>query len=77
MENKTHLHGENTDWSERIKGTTIRQRYHIDHPYDTWSRTIEESNGCFEEVLTIYSDEKKICKLYKYFLTEKLSKNDE
>ncbi|XP_049886073.1 uncharacterized protein LOC126380589 [Pectinophora gossypiella] len=45
-----HPHKEVLD---RINGTIVRQRYHIDPPYDVWSKSVEGVSGCFQEVFSL------------------------
>ncbi|KAL0868746.1 hypothetical protein ABMA27_008181 [Loxostege sticticalis] len=56
--NKTLDHHQNlTD----IKGTIIRQRYHAEHPFDVWSKSVGGA-GCFQQVLSLDADNSDITK---------------
>ncbi|XP_059046878.1 uncharacterized protein LOC131842355 [Achroia grisella] len=47
---------------ETIKGPIVRQRYHADHPFDVWSRSVEDVNGCFQQVLSLDTDKSDLYK---------------
>lgn len=34
-------------------GIIIRQRYHSEHPFDVWSKSVSEVSGCFQQVISL------------------------
>ncbi|KAJ0172351.1 hypothetical protein K1T71_012324 [Dendrolimus kikuchii] len=36
-----------------MKGTVVRQRYHTKNPFDVWSKSIDNVNGCFKQVISL------------------------
>ncbi|XP_061729576.1 uncharacterized protein LOC133534458 isoform X2 [Cydia pomonella] len=38
------------------QGIYIRQRYHSEHSFDVWSKSLEGANGCFQQVMSLNTD---------------------
>ncbi|XP_047992612.1 uncharacterized protein LOC125231254 isoform X2 [Leguminivora glycinivorella] len=53
--NMTHIAPHPKDIFDK-KGIYIRQRYHSEHSFDVWSKSLEEANGCFQQVLSLNTD---------------------
>ncbi|KAM3960783.1 uncharacterized protein ACR2FA_005092 [Aphomia sociella] len=55
-----------------IKGPIVRQRYHSDHPFDVWSKSVEDVNGCFQQVLSLDTDKSDLYKAVTHEATMQL-----
>ncbi|XP_063364600.1 uncharacterized protein LOC134653193 isoform X1 [Cydia amplana] len=53
--NATHIAPHPKDLFDK-KGIYIRQRYHSEHSFDVWSKSLEGANGCFQQVMSLNTD---------------------
>ncbi|KAJ8709052.1 hypothetical protein PYW07_008878 [Mythimna separata] len=47
-------------------GVIVRQRYHTEHPFDVWSKSVEGVNGCFQQVISLDIGKNDIHKALKH-----------
>ncbi|XP_026735596.1 uncharacterized protein LOC113499348 [Trichoplusia ni] len=47
-------------------GIIIRQRYHSEHPFDVWSKSVSEVSGCFQQVISLDLGKHDIHKALKH-----------